>query len=308
MKVTFGLAIAAALAFACSSGSKNTRTAANDTGLTQQGSIEGTQGTAGGANGAQGTAAAGTSNTGNSGATASTQDGNTQGTIGGSASTSASSQSEGTQGQAPGSSASNPPTSGSYSGGDSSGSSASAQGSAGSQPSNSGTYGTSASSNERSGHSTYPGADRSGSASGSSGSMDRSGSVAVSSDNASLRTVTGSVAKVDENSITLDQASGGVTLTVDSQTQVIRSGKPSAGISSIREGEKVRASFDPASNRADKIEVMGRTSKKGHQDHKGMMDKSGSNDTMDHGNMDSTTPSGRTSTGTGSAPANPDRR
>ena len=31
-----------------------------------------------------------------------------------------------------------------------------------------------------------------------------------------------------------------------------------AGISAIREGTQVRASFDPASNRADKIEVMGR--------------------------------------------------
>jgi len=52
---------------------------------------------------------------------------------------------------------------------------------------------------------------------------------------------------------------GGVTLTVDSQTQVLRRGQPvAAGISAIREGTQVRASFDPASNRADKIEVMGR--------------------------------------------------
>jgi hypothetical protein len=72
----------------------------------------------------------------------------------------------------------------------------------------------------------------------------------------SLRTVSGSVAKVDQDSITLDQSAGGVTLTVDSQTQVIRNGRPSTGISSIKQGENVRASFDPASNRADKIEVM----------------------------------------------------
>jgi hypothetical protein len=71
--------------------------------------------------------------------------------------------------------------------------------------------------------------------------------------------VTGSVQKVDQNSITLDQ---GVTLTVDSQTQVLRRGQPvAAGISAIREGTQVRASFDPASNRAEKIEVMGTKSK-----------------------------------------------
>ena len=80
-----------------------------------------------------------------------------------------------------------------------------------------------------------------------------------STDSASLRTVTGAVAKVDQNSITLDQAAGGVTLTIDSQTQVLRRGQPvAAGIASIHEGQQVRASFDPASNRADKIEVMGK--------------------------------------------------
>ncbi|TMA87135.1 MAG: hypothetical protein E6J63_15055 [Deltaproteobacteria bacterium] len=74
--------------------------------------------------------------------------------------------------------------------------------------------------------------------------------------------MTGSVARVDQNSITLDQSAGGVTLTVDSQTQVLRRGQPvAAGISAIREGTQVRASFDPASNRADKIEVMGRARK-----------------------------------------------
>jgi hypothetical protein len=73
-----------------------------------------------------------------------------------------------------------------------------------------------------------------------------------------MRTVTGAVAKVDSGSITLDQSAGGVTLTVDSNTQIMRRGQPvSQGISAIHEGTKVRASFDPASNRADKIEVMG---------------------------------------------------
>jgi hypothetical protein len=92
------------------------------------------------------------------------------------------------------------------------------------------------------------------------------GSSSGSSDQASLRTVTGSVARVDQNSITLDQSAGGVTLTVDSQTQVLRRGQPVAqGISAIREGTQVRASFDPASNRADKIEVMGRASSKSNK-------------------------------------------
>ena len=168
MKMTYGLALAAALAFGCSSGSKSTRTAGNDTGTTQSGSISGTQGTA------------------------SSQ----QGTVGGSAST----------------------------------------------QTDTGTVG------------------------GTSGSASTSGAVASSTDNSNLRTVTGSVAKVDENSITLDQAAGGGTLTIDSQTQVIRRGKPVAGISSIREGEQVRASFDPASNRAEKIEVMGKA--KMHRQHK----------------------------------------
>jgi hypothetical protein len=93
-----------------------------------------------------------------------------------------------------------------------------------------------------------------------------SGAVAGTSDNASLRTVTGQVEKVDQNSITLDQSAGGVTLTVDSQTQILRRGQPiAAGISAIHEGQQVRASFDPASNRADKIEVMGQPMKKQHK-------------------------------------------
>jgi len=93
-----------------------------------------------------------------------------------------------------------------------------------------------------------------------------------SSDQGNLRTVTGSVSKVDQNSITLDQR---VTLTVDSQTQVLRRGQPvAAGISAIREGTQVRASFDPASNRADKIEVM--STKKSKKSKMGSDSSSGS--------------------------------
>jgi hypothetical protein len=219
MKVQLGMALAAALVFACSSGSKSTRTAANDTGTTQAGSISGTQGTAAGANGTQGTAttdSTGTTNQPNSGTVATAPSDNSQGSMSGSASA------QGTT----------PPTSGS-----------------------SGTPGTVSSSGS------------SGSTYGSAGTTAAGGSVSgSSSDNSNLKTVTGSVAKVDENSITLDQSAGGMTLTVDSQTQIVRRGQPvSSGVTSIREGEQVRASFDPASNRADKIEVMGKEKLKHHK-------------------------------------------
>jgi len=88
---------------------------------------------------------------------------------------------------------------------------------------------------------------------------------AGSKDDSSMRTVTGAVAKIDSNSITLDQSAGGVTLTVDSSTQIMHHGHAvTAGISSIHEGQQIRAKFDPASNRADKIEVM--SMKKHHKD------------------------------------------
>jgi hypothetical protein len=118
-----------------------------------------------------------------------------------------------------------------------------------------------------SGSGAYGSTPPSGSATGSAGSMGSAGSPGASGSatadsttgaQGSLRTVSGSVAKVDQDSITLDQSAGGVTLTVDSQTQVTRNGRPTTGISSIKQGENVRASFDPASNRADKIEVMGK--------------------------------------------------
>jgi hypothetical protein len=134
--------------------------------------------------------------------------------------------------------------------------------SSGSTIGSAGTSGSTSGTTAGSSGSTY-GQTSTGSTSGSSGSAmpgsATSGAAAGSSDNASLRTVTGAVAKIDQNSITLDQAAGGVTLTVDSQTQVLRRGQPvAAGISAIHEGQQIRASFDPASNRADKIEVMGK--------------------------------------------------
>ncbi|HXN81187.1 MAG TPA: hypothetical protein VN883_01850 [Myxococcales bacterium] len=102
---------------------------------------------------------------------------------------------------------------------------------------------------------------QSGSADASMGQTGTSGSAsAPGGDTGGLRQVTGQVAKVDQtaNSITLDQASGGLTLTVDQNTKVQRNGKATMGLTGIREGEQVRASFDPASNRADSIEVMSR--------------------------------------------------
>ena len=131
---------------------------------------------------------------------------------------------------------------------------------------------------------------------GQGSSYGASGSVS-GSDTGNLRTVTGSVAKVDQNSITLDQSAGGVTLTVDSQTQIIRRGQPiAAGISAIHEGQQVRASFDPASNRADKIEVMGKGKAMKHQK---MGDTSGSAS----GSIDTSTSSGSVS-GSANVPSN----
>ncbi len=119
-------------------------------------------------------------------------------------------------------------------------------------------------SSSSSGSATMP-VDTSNSTASPSAQSGTSGSVSGTTDN--LETVTGSVAKVDQNSITLDQSAGGLTLTVDSNTQVLRRGQPiAAGISAIHEGEQVRASFDPASNRADKIEVMGRGKMKHHNE------------------------------------------
>ena len=148
---------------------------------------------------------------------------------------------------------------------------------------------------------------------GSNGTPDNatSGTSAMdhSADSAtSLKSVTGQVAKVDANqgSITLDQSAGGVTLTIDSQTKVLRRGRAASGISAIKEGEQVRASFDPASNRADKIEIMGR----GHgMKHHNNADATGGTSTG--GMSDSTLPStsgsgmGKTSKDSAISPAAP---
>jgi hypothetical protein len=118
-------------------------------------------------------------------------------------------------------------------------------------------------------------------------------------DQGNLRTVTGSVSKVDQNSITLDQ---GVTLTVDSQTQVLRRGQPvAAGIAAIREGTQVRASFDPASNRADKIEVMSSKKSKKSKSAMGSDSSSGSQGSVSGSagsQSDRTTPDSKSKTGT----------
>jgi len=142
-----------------------------------------------------------------------------------------------------------------------------------------------------------------------SGSMDSSTSSTTtmdhSADSASLKSVTGQVAKVDQDqgSITLDQSAGGVTLTIDSQTKVLRRGRQANGISAIREGEQVRASFDPTSNRADKIELMGKHH--GMHHHAGTTTPSSSGSTT--GGRSDSTPSdlGHTSTDSAISPAAP---
>jgi hypothetical protein len=125
-----------------------------------------------------------------------------------------------------------------------------------------------------------------------------SGSMATA-DSSSMRQVTGQVAKVDQtaNSITLDQGSGSLTLTVDQNTKVQRNGKATMGLSAIREGEQVRASFDPSSNRADSIDIIGRH--KGHKRRSSMGATGGA--TGSTGSTDSTGTTGTTgSTGSGS--------
>ena len=92
--------------------------------------------------------------------------------------------------------------------------------------------------------------------------MDRSSSASA----ANLKSTVGRVAKVDSDNKTLvisSRQGDRVTLTVDDNTQIVdsRSGNTS-DLSAIREGTPVRATFDPASNRAEKIEVMGKASKK----------------------------------------------
>ena len=49
---------------------------------------------------------------------------------------------------------------------------------------------------------------------------------------------------------------------MDDNTQIVSSSGNTSDFSAIREGTPVRATFDPASNRAEKIEVMGKASKR----------------------------------------------
>ncbi|HUJ27405.1 MAG TPA: hypothetical protein VLW85_15380 [Myxococcales bacterium] len=70
-----------------------------------------------------------------------------------------------------------------------------------------------------------------------------------------VNTITGSVARLDRDHITLDAPSGSVDLKVDSGTQVLRrSGMPLAeGISGLQEGDRVSASYDPSSKHVNSI-------------------------------------------------------
>jgi hypothetical protein len=141
----------------------------------------------------------------------------------------------------------------------------------------SGSYGSSGSTSGQSGSAQ---SDTSTGTSSSRGSMDR-GSSAGSM--ANLKSAVGRVSKVDPNnkSVVISSRQGDrITLTVDDNTQIVdSSGSASSDLSAIREGAQVRASFDPASNRAEKIEVMGKSGKKG------MHKKSASGDTTTEGTM-----------------------
>jgi hypothetical protein len=272
MKFAYPLAVAAALAFACSHGNSSTKTATNDTGMTQSSSMNGSATTAGTTNGTQGTDVAAPGAVANNSVPA---DGNSAAAINGTNSQSSSPSASISNGSSHGTNTDNPNnayTTGSGSQTPVNGPSYGSNGNA--SLSNGDTHGTNNNSGTSNAWNQNPPAQSgasygsSPSASMSDGSSHGTNNTGVSgsatadtsatADSANMRTVTGSVAKVDSSSITLDQAAGGVTLTVDSTTQVVRKGHSvSSGISAIHEGEKVRASFDPTSNRAGKIELMG---------------------------------------------------
>jgi len=118
--------------------------------------------------------------------------------------------------------------------------------------------------------------------SGARGSMDRGSS---SGSMANLKSAVGRVSKVDPDgkSVVISSRQGDrITLTVDDNTQIVdSSGASSSDLSSIREGAQVRASFDPASNRAEKIEVMGKSGKKAmHKKSASTSDSTGSEGSM----------------------------
>ena len=78
-------------------------------------------------------------------------------------------------------------------------------------------------------------------------------------DNATgIRTVTAPVVAVGPDSIQFGPSVGNVTLKVDASTAIVRGGLPvSEGLSAIREGQQVRASFDATRNHATRIELVG---------------------------------------------------
>ena len=72
-----------------------------------------------------------------------------------------------------------------------------------------------------------------------------------------MNTVTGAVASLNRDSITLSAPSGDVKLKVDATTQVLANGMPVAeGLDALREGQHVSASYDPAARHAARIELL----------------------------------------------------
>src|SRR5256712_7669873 len=297
MKYAYGLALVAALVFGCSSSSKSTRTSSNEG---KSGTVETTGSTAGTQANAQGTATTSTASSANNNTGTDT---NAQGSTSGSMSNQPSSGAATASDQGATSSAYGTPSSdssqasntgatgtGTASTSDQSGSS---QSGVTSGPSADTSAASSQTATNAPGQSSTPGSTsqtgpaygqsgESGSqSSGAYGSTGPGSTTGTSSDQGNLRTVTGSVARVDQNSITPHQSAGGGALTGEPPTQVVRRGQPvAAGISAIREGTQVRARFDPASNRADKIEVMGRA----RRHSKGSSTSSG---TTEHGKANS---------------------
>jgi len=94
--------------------------------------------------------------------------------------------------------------------------------------------------------------------------MDRSASSGSMA--ANLKSTVGRVAKFDPDnkSLVINSRQGDrITLTIDDSTQIVdSSGAASSDLSAIQEGARVRASFDPASNHAERIVVMGKSGKK----------------------------------------------
>ena len=250
---------AAALLVACSGSNKETRTASNtaSTGTSTQGSVEGTQSAAG----SQGQVATQGSSTATPGSASGSTTSGTTGAPASGTSTDTSSMGSDRSGQSNTSSTygQNNPSTGSSS------SSATPDSSTGS------TYGQGG---------TAP-SDSSVGTSGSRGSTDR-----AASSSANLKSAVGRVSKVDSDSksIVISSRQGDrITLTVDDNTQIVdSSGSSSSDLSAIREGAPVRATFDPASNRAEKIEVMGKASKKAmHKKSGSSSDTTGSMDRSD---------------------------